>query len=86
MDISKLKGQLGYRDIVSVDQALEKTVQWYAENPIPPEGEAEQNLGDPFDYAYEDAFIEHFEKHKQAFAKDCSNLPNVKVVWKHPYQ
>lgn len=85
MDTAKLK-QLGYRDVISVEQALEKTLNFYNRNPLPAEGEVEQNLGDPFDYRYEDAFVEQWLAGKQAFAEAVEKLPSVKVVWKHPYQ
>lgn len=86
MDISKIKQQLGYRDVVSVDDALAKTVRWYQQHPLASECEAEQNLGDPFDYAYEDAFIQCWQKQTVGFAEAVMQLPAPKVVWKHPYQ
>lgn len=86
MDISKIKQQLGYRDVVSVDEALAKTVAWYQQHPLANECEAEQNLGDPFDYAYEDAFIQCWQQHASDFAAAVQSLPAPKVVWKHPYQ
>jgi len=33
LDISKIKAQLGYRDLVSVRKAMESTVKWLCENP-----------------------------------------------------
>jgi len=86
MDISKIKQQLGYRDVVSVEEALERTVKYYMQNPLADGSEAEQNLGDPFDYAYEDAFISAWKKQSENFAAACEALPAPKVVWKHPYQ
>lgn len=86
MSIDKLKTQLGYRDVVSVDEALERTVKWYTDHPLEAGAEAEQNLGDPFDYAYEDALVAAWEKHSQGFVADQAGLPAAKVVWKHPYQ
>ena len=86
MDINKIKQQLGYRDVVSVEEALERTVKYYMDNPLADGSEAEQNLGDPFDYAYEDAFISAWEKLGQDFAAARDALPAPKVVWKHPYQ
>lgn len=57
MDISKLKQQLGYRDLVTPIEALRATVAWYLKNPPEPGGEIEQRLADPFDYALEDRLI-----------------------------
>lgn len=86
LDISKIKQQLGYRDVVTVEEALERTVKYYMENPLADGSEAEQNLGDPFDYAYEDAFIAAWQIHGENFAAARDALPAPKVVWKHPYQ
>lgn len=85
LSIDKLRQQLGYRDLVSVDEALVRTVQWYQEHPLANECEAEQNLGDPFDYAYEDAFIACWQQQQTDFAAAVQQLPAPKVVWKHPY-
>ncbi len=86
MDIGKLKQQLGYRDVVSVEEALARTVDYYLSNPLADGSEAEQNLGDPFDYAYEDAFIAAWQQNSADFAAAVQQLPAPKVVWKHPYQ
>jgi hypothetical protein len=86
LDTSKIKEQLGYRDVVSVEEALERTVRYYMDNPLAPGSEAEQNLGDPFDYAYEDAFIDAWQTHCTRFTAACDALPAPTVVWKHPYQ
>lgn len=86
LDISKIKNQLGYRDVVSVEQALERTVRFYCDNPLDAGSEAEQNLGDPFDYAYEDAFIAAWQKNGENFLANCAALPAPTVIWKHPYQ
>lgn len=86
LDISKIKQQLGYRDIVTVEEALARTVKYYMNNPLTDGSEAEQNLGDPFDYAYEDAFIAAWQQHGADFAAARDALPAPKVVWKHPYQ
>jgi nucleoside-diphosphate-sugar epimerase len=56
-DITKIKTQLGYRDIVSPAQGLAAAVDWLLANPPAPGGEIERQLGDPFAYAAEDALI-----------------------------
>jgi nucleoside-diphosphate-sugar epimerase len=56
-DISKIKLQLGYRDIVSPAEGLAATVEWLVANRPLPGGEIERQLGDPFAYAAEDALI-----------------------------
>lgn len=86
LSVEKIKTQLGYRDVVSVEEALERVVKHYWDNPLADDSEAAQNLGDPFDYAYEDAFIAAWKKHGENFSAARDALPAPKVVWKHPYQ
>lgn len=84
--LDKVKSQLGYRDVVGLEEALERTVKWYMENPLAPGAEEEQNLGDPFDYDYEDGIIAAFERLEGSFRDEIANLPRKEVVWRHPYQ
>ena len=56
-DISKIKAQLGYKDIVTPAQGLAESVDWLVANRPPPGGEVERQCGDPFAYAAEDALI-----------------------------
>lgn len=86
MDISKIKQQLGYQDVVSVVEALERTVKWYSDNPIPEGGECELNLGDPFDYDYEDAVVKTYREQCVEFSDKIMAFPRKEVVWRHPYQ
>jgi len=85
LSIDNLERDLGYTDKVSVDEALERTVSHYRQHPVPPGDIAEQNLGDPFDYAYEDRFIALWRAGREAFESGVSQLPAPRVVWKHPY-
>jgi nucleoside-diphosphate-sugar epimerase len=62
LDLSKIRSQLGYRDIVPVEEALARTTRWYVEHPPEPGGEIEDRLGDSFDYAAEDALITRFQE------------------------
>jgi hypothetical protein len=54
-DISKIRTQLGYRDVIAPAQALADAVDWLKANRPEPGGEIERQLGDPFAYAAEDA-------------------------------
>ncbi len=85
MDITKVKQQLGYRDLVPVEKALETTVKWYLDRPPEPRGELEQNLGDPFDYAYEDRLIEIYRNYCSTIVDEFAQVPAREVVWRHPY-
>jgi len=61
-DISKIKRELGYRDVVPPKEALRQTVEWYLKNRPEPGGEIEKRLRDPFDYAAEDQIIKTFKE------------------------
>jgi hypothetical protein len=54
MDLSKLKRELGYRDVVAPAEGLRRTVAWLLANRPEPGGLTEKILGDTFDYTAED--------------------------------
>jgi hypothetical protein len=85
MDITKIKQQLGYQDVVSSERAIELTVKWYLENPLPPGGEREKNMGDPFDYAGEDQFIQIYSTARDQLRQQLAQGPDTATVWRHPY-
>jgi nucleoside-diphosphate-sugar epimerase len=62
LDNTKIKKELGYRDVVSTKEGIEKTVQWLLANLPEPGGEVEQQLKDPFNYDAEDKMIAEWEK------------------------
>ncbi len=57
LDLAKLRGELGYRDVVAPREALARTARWLVENPPAPRGTEETVLQDPFDYAAEDRLV-----------------------------
>lgn len=81
MDISKIKTELGYRDVVPAEEAVQRTVNWYLNNPLQRDGEVEQRLGDPFDYATEDRIIKEY---KEAISR-LGGLASVGYEWRHFY-
>jgi nucleoside-diphosphate-sugar epimerase len=82
LDLSKIRSQLGYRDVVPVEEALARTTRWYVEHPPEPGGEIEERLGDPFDYSAEDELIERF----QAMMAELSPLADRRAgLHHHPY-
>jgi nucleoside-diphosphate-sugar epimerase len=57
LSVEKLRGELGYRDLLDVHEALPLTARWLADNPL--YGTVtEQALRDPFDYEAEDRLID----------------------------
>ena len=57
LDITRVRHDLGYRDVVPARTALASTARWLAEHPCEPGGMEETVLTDPFDYEAEDALI-----------------------------
>ncbi|NUU24690.1 MAG: NAD-dependent epimerase/dehydratase family protein [Streptomycetaceae bacterium] len=58
LDLSRLREDLGYRDIVPPREALAHTARWLAAHPPAPGGTEEHVLTDPFDYAAEDRLMD----------------------------
>jgi nucleoside-diphosphate-sugar epimerase len=56
MDLSQLREDLGYRDVLPPTEALALTARWYAEHGV--YEAVEERLGDPFDYEWEDRMVE----------------------------
>ena len=54
-DLSKIKSELGYRDVVDPVASLKAVALWLRDHPIGESGE--RGLQDPFDYAAEDRLI-----------------------------
>ena len=61
LDLTRIRGDLGYRDVVPAREALAQTARWLAEHPPEPEGMEETVLTDPFDYAAEDRLIDAWD-------------------------
>jgi nucleoside-diphosphate-sugar epimerase len=70
LDLTKLRTQLGYRDVVEPEQGLAITARWLKEHPLERDGADEKILQDPFDYRVEDELI-------AAWKKLCSQMPQV---------
>lgn len=62
LDLTKIKQDLGYTDVVPVEEALVRTAHWYVEHQPEPGGEIEKRLQDPFDYAAEDRLVALFKE------------------------
>ncbi len=57
MDLSMLRRDLGYTDVLASTEALARTARWYVDNR--PDASYEERLGDPFDYEWEDRMVDH---------------------------
>ncbi len=82
VDLTKIKSQLGYRDLYSPVEALAKTTRWYLENQPERSGEIEKRLQDPFDYAGEDRLVAVYKDSLQRLAAVPFNIDTSRP---HPY-
>lgn len=82
LDIAKIQSELGYRDVVPFEEAIERTVRWYLEHPLDRGGSEENRIGDPFDYDGEDLF----RRELAAFHGATERLPFAGVVFQHSYE
>jgi nucleoside-diphosphate-sugar epimerase len=57
LDLTRVKTNLGYRDLVPARAAVARTARWLAEHQPAPGGTEEMVLTDPFDYDAEDRLI-----------------------------
>jgi nucleoside-diphosphate-sugar epimerase len=80
-----IRAELGYRDAVSTTDAIQRTVKWLLENPLERGGEAETQIGDPFDYEAEDALIARWEASREALgAIDSPLVGGQPHQYRHP--
>ncbi len=57
LDLTRIRTELGYCDVVPAREAIAHTARWLAEHPPEPHAQEEMVLTDPFDYAAEDELI-----------------------------
>lgn len=81
MDLAKIKTELGYRELVPIEEALPRTVRWYVERQPERGGDVEQNLQDPFDYVAEDALVRVYRRCLEQLAA----VPFAHGPLYHPY-
>lgn len=58
LDLTRVRGELGYRDVTPARDALAVTARWLATHPPEPGGIEETVLTDPFDYDAEDRLVD----------------------------
>lgn len=83
-DTHRVRDELGYRDVVTTDEGLRRSVDWLVNDRPPPDGEAELQLGDTFDYVREDKLIADWTAWRAAMpAVDYPLLPPAHM-YRHP--
>ncbi|MBV8773027.1 MAG: hypothetical protein JO166_11980 [Deltaproteobacteria bacterium] len=70
LDLTKIKTQLGYADVITAERALRLTARWLRDHPLERGGAGEKILQDPFDYHSEDELI-------SAWNSLCSKMPSI---------
>ncbi|HET6472571.1 MAG TPA: hypothetical protein VFG38_12070 [Pseudomonadales bacterium] len=84
-DLTKLKSELGYADVVSAPAALAHTARWLIEHQPRPGGPEERNLQDPFDYAAEDRLVAAWTQMLAAFPNvDYASEPGYTSAYSGP--
>jgi nucleoside-diphosphate-sugar epimerase len=73
LDITKIRTQLGYADVVKPERGLAITAKWLKDHPLEANGPEEKILQDPFDYRAEDELI-------AAWKNLCDAMPPVRFA------
>jgi nucleoside-diphosphate-sugar epimerase len=81
LDSGRIRAELGFADLVSFEEAVRRTVEYYVANPLEYGGEEEARIGDPFDYPAEDVF----ERALAEFVERCRSIPFAGVTLRHSY-
>jgi nucleoside-diphosphate-sugar epimerase len=76
-DLAKLRGELGYRDVVPAREALARTARWLDAHPLARGGAEEKILQDPFDYAAEDALAAGWRRALESLARQPVAWPRA---------
>jgi nucleoside-diphosphate-sugar epimerase len=82
LDTSKIRQRLKWKPEVSVEEGLAVAAHAYEADPLPPGGEAERQIGDPFDYKAEDAYAAAATQ----FAISVDRVPFAGYRYAHPYR
>jgi len=84
-DVSRLRSDLGYRDVVPAAEAVAATARWLMAHPPAPGGAEEMVMQDPFDYAAEDRLIDAWQTLVAALPKvDFASEPQYSMSYSGP--
>ena len=79
-----IREHLGFADALSTEDGLERSVRWLIGHRLEPGGEEEQKIGDPFDYAAEDALLERWASARSGLGPIEPQLPERAHIYRHP--
>jgi nucleoside-diphosphate-sugar epimerase len=84
-DLSKIKAELGYHDIVSPIEAVQQAAVWLSQHPLERGSKSERLLHDPFDYAAEDRLVTAWQQALAAMPKELfSREPGYTIAYSGP--
>jgi nucleoside-diphosphate-sugar epimerase len=83
-DTAKIRRELGYQDVVDAYSGLQQSVDWLLQGGAESVEELERQLGDPFDYAREDALIGQWQSARGQMPEVDYPLPQPAHVYRHP--
>lgn len=81
IDSTRIRRELGHQDVVTYIEAVEQTAAHLAKHPLARGGPDEAQIGDPFDYAAEDAYAQLVE----AFTQQARAIPFAGTEYRHQY-
>lgn len=81
-----IRRELGYEDVVSTEVALRESFDWLLVHRPDPGGEAERQIGDPFDYEREDELIDSWLAARVEAGDVESPLGPRAHMYRHPKQ
>jgi nucleoside-diphosphate-sugar epimerase len=84
VDTTKIRTQLGYRDVTGPEEALTAAARWWASHPPERGGEFERSLPDRFDYGAEDALIARYKHAVQTLYATTPEAPDRAHPYRHP--
>jgi len=85
LDLTRIRTELGYRDVTPARTAVALTARWLAEHPCTPGGQEETVLTDPFDYAAEDRLIASWRASIATIADpEFTNVPGYGLAYSGP--
>jgi nucleoside-diphosphate-sugar epimerase len=85
LDLSRIRGELGYRDAVAPREGLATTARWLTQHRPEQGGTEEQVLTDPFDYAAEDRLIDGWlQAHDAVPVVDFAVEPGFGLAYSGP--
>ncbi len=82
-DTSKIRRELGYSNVVDEYSSLRQSVEWLLANSAG-SSELEAQLGDPFDYAREDALVQQWQAVRAKMPDVDYPLPAQAHMYRHP--